>query len=525
MKASPSSVLAVVAGLGAAAVAAVLVAAPPERLVGLLVRDDAGYYLALARNHCRGLGWSVDGLTPTNGFNPLWAAMLAELTPRGCSVAGTWRAGMLLAGATLVVQVALLHAVARRLSGSAAVAAASATWWVCFVGLKGLHGTDAPLALLAATAWAWSALARGSSGADPSSARAETAQASPPPSPAVDGRRGMVLAALGGVALMAGVLARLDFAVLGAAAVLARAALQRRDPVGLLADLLGTSAGVAGVCAHALARGDSWLPISALVKSRAHLDVGAGVELLLGSSLNVADLATVILAAALIVPLLPWARRRGAIGVVVAALTAASAMRLLATLGFGRFDAQIGHLALALLALPAAGAAVSRDSARFRRGLVVALLASALAFPVAKAHRSADRRAAVERGAPTQAEVGRTLARQLPAAAVVFGGGFGLVGFFSERPWVNADGVVGSRALQQALEADALGPRLRDLGVTHLAALVPPGSTPHLQVPVHGTGGTLDLPLGAPVYETTFADRAPRRVFVVARALSAAGGD
>ncbi|MGQ9584203.1 MAG: hypothetical protein ACUVXG_02230 [Anaerolineae bacterium] len=38
--------------------------------------DDAFYYFAIARNLSRGSGFTVDGLTQTNGFHPLWALLL-----------------------------------------------------------------------------------------------------------------------------------------------------------------------------------------------------------------------------------------------------------------------------------------------------------------------------------------------------------------------------------------------------------------------------------------------------------------
>jgi len=49
--------------------------------VGLLIEktlpDDAFYYFAIARNLARGLGFTVDGVTVTNGFHALWALLLA----------------------------------------------------------------------------------------------------------------------------------------------------------------------------------------------------------------------------------------------------------------------------------------------------------------------------------------------------------------------------------------------------------------------------------------------------------------
>jgi hypothetical protein len=50
-----------------------------DTLVQKTLPDDAFYYFAIARNVWVGNGVSVDGVTPTNGFHPLWA--LALLLP------------------------------------------------------------------------------------------------------------------------------------------------------------------------------------------------------------------------------------------------------------------------------------------------------------------------------------------------------------------------------------------------------------------------------------------------------------
>jgi hypothetical protein len=47
-----------------------------EILVRKTLPDDAFYYFAVARNVWIGNGLSVDGVTPTNGFHPLWALAL-----------------------------------------------------------------------------------------------------------------------------------------------------------------------------------------------------------------------------------------------------------------------------------------------------------------------------------------------------------------------------------------------------------------------------------------------------------------
>ena len=50
-----------------------LVGLPEQLLVTHLLVDDAFYYAVPARNLLAGLGYSFDGLEPTNGVQTLWA--------------------------------------------------------------------------------------------------------------------------------------------------------------------------------------------------------------------------------------------------------------------------------------------------------------------------------------------------------------------------------------------------------------------------------------------------------------------
>ena len=65
-----------------------------------------------------------------------------------------------------------------------------------------------------------------------------------------------------------------------------------------------------------------------------------------------------------------------------------------------------------------------------------------------------------------------TLAQQIRSATgprdVLYGGAFGLVGFFADRAWINGDGVANSYDYQRAFERDGLADWLRDSGVTHV---------------------------------------------------------
>lgn len=57
---------------------AIAIAMPYDRLVPLFA-DDAFYYLEIARNIAHGMGSTFDGINPTNGYHPLWEAILVPI--------------------------------------------------------------------------------------------------------------------------------------------------------------------------------------------------------------------------------------------------------------------------------------------------------------------------------------------------------------------------------------------------------------------------------------------------------------
>lgn len=50
-----------------------------DTLIGFSTPDDAYYYFTIARNIARGYGVTFDGLTPTNGFHPLWMSLITPI--------------------------------------------------------------------------------------------------------------------------------------------------------------------------------------------------------------------------------------------------------------------------------------------------------------------------------------------------------------------------------------------------------------------------------------------------------------
>jgi hypothetical protein len=70
--------LTISAVLGACALAGSILVARLERLI-LVVPDDAFYYLQIARNLAATGRSTADGLSATNGYHPLWLAVLTAL--------------------------------------------------------------------------------------------------------------------------------------------------------------------------------------------------------------------------------------------------------------------------------------------------------------------------------------------------------------------------------------------------------------------------------------------------------------
>lgn len=56
---------------------------PLDFLLTNLLPDDAFYYFEIARNIAQGFGSTFDGLTPTNGYHPLWMLVLSPLYALG----------------------------------------------------------------------------------------------------------------------------------------------------------------------------------------------------------------------------------------------------------------------------------------------------------------------------------------------------------------------------------------------------------------------------------------------------------
>ncbi|GAB4536848.1 MAG: hypothetical protein Kow0063_22810 [Anaerolineae bacterium] len=89
-----------------------------EILIQKTLPDDAFYYFAIARNIWAGNAVSVDGVTPTNGFHPLWALTLLLPFAARSGVDLPLHLGLSLAALFDVGAACLAYLAARRVTGS-----------------------------------------------------------------------------------------------------------------------------------------------------------------------------------------------------------------------------------------------------------------------------------------------------------------------------------------------------------------------------------------------------------------------
>lgn len=74
----PVSLIPHAAGLALITAAGFVLWSAGDAIVGVL-HDDSFFYTVIARNASNGLGFTFDGLNPTNGFHPLWAVVLTGI--------------------------------------------------------------------------------------------------------------------------------------------------------------------------------------------------------------------------------------------------------------------------------------------------------------------------------------------------------------------------------------------------------------------------------------------------------------
>jgi hypothetical protein len=122
-----------------------------RRLIGADVwQDDAFYYLKIAQNILAGRGVTFDGHTPTNGFHPLFMALVAAvMSVEDRDPARIMHLVGLLSAIVATATGALVFLLQRRLSGTWTAVYALAIWALSpYFTVFGVNGQETGLAVL-----------------------------------------------------------------------------------------------------------------------------------------------------------------------------------------------------------------------------------------------------------------------------------------------------------------------------------------------------------------------------------------
>ncbi|WP_226366704.1 hypothetical protein [Pseudonocardia sp. ICBG162] len=481
----------------------VLAVLPPQRRPLAFASDDLYYYLLTALNWSDGLGPTFDGITPTNGYQPLWfwilSAAYLPVSDRGDALVVT----MVLLTLLWVGAVYLLYRIASVLGagyGSTAGLVAllvHSRWW------GGCENAVATVLLLGLVLLVL---------------RGRLLTARPP------GRR--ILAGTG-VLLACLVLARLDLLVVvaGVALLVARGTWGRPVSVWLrtFVPLLAPTAVTFGLY---LVLNHLWfgtaVPVSGLAKQLGPRGANGRVvvDFLLYGQVGPLPMffgATVLLASACAVLLLAPGRAERVVGLRA---EYARPLRALVVLLCAASVVQVGYYAVAtswelqswyfscgvvalVLSAGVIGNAVVRGAGS--RALVVALVVAALGAVVLNQGRVLGELPTSVSPATRDIDAGAWADAHLPPGAVIAMGDWaGTFAYSTRHPVVQTEGLVGSVDYLRALQAGTAGEWLADRGVGYLARLTHPGETVGCRVeePYFGTGPRvgLDVCAAPPLY-------------------------
>jgi hypothetical protein len=340
-------------------------------------------------------------------------------------------------------------------------------------------------------------------------------------------RRGGVLApgwgaaAADGGLLALAFLARVDTLPLVAAAFVLMA-VAARERHGRWTDLFLRACVFVALAAPYLVVGErrfgSWVPISARLKSAfPRLDPVQSLAAIRGTSLNPADqasfLVALVLALGVCVAWLPGlmaapsTRRSGAARVggrdgVLLLLAMYLVLRLGYMLLFSRYDVQgsyailahVFNVLVALRAVDAVGHPGGKALApRLRLLGASALLGLGLLLFSGKVLTTTDRWRRMVTGAGVDdATIGRAIATATGRHDVLYGGAFGIAGFFADRAWINGDGVINTLAYQEALRDRRLNDYLAARHVNRVVFVTDRRTGPYAVAVRSGLFGTSD---------------------------------
>lgn len=443
----------------AAALAAFVLLAPMPRVLSI-VPDDAAYYFRIAENVSAGKGPTFDGINRTNGFQPLWLAVLVPVCAAYHGEPETmFRIFLALQIAILAAAAVLVQTLLGRFYPPHVVILSGLIFlfWVFVPAVNGMESAILvlSLAVLFLAAAAWGICVR--SGA----------------------RRHFFFGALLGLV----VLARLDTVFLPlaiGAACLARAAARRAGDRRFIGEFLCLAAGAALVVAPYLvwnlASFGGFMPISGMLKSSfpaisyagsvlGHLGTRGYLGLVLG-------ICYLIWFVARYGELKKDASGRLFFQAGMALASGAVVLHALHTILFMRWAVFKWHFVpYAFLGSLIVCEPLSRlvPALRSRRARVIYFLAVAAVLVRGVSGMTAAFHQPVERNWSTAAYEAALWAREKTAPDAIFAmKDAGNFGYFSERSTINLDGVVNDLAYQRTLRDGDLGGYLARNGVAYL---------------------------------------------------------
>lgn len=439
-----------------------------ERLVSV-VPDDAFYYLQVADNIAAGRGSTFDSINQTNGYHPLWMAVLVPLRWVSGDIGRlTFVRIVLVLQAVITVTTAGLiwHSLRNSVSSTAALAGILFFTIASFNPITGLE-TSLVSFTIALGVWLL-----------------------------ITNRRPIVV----GVCMAAIALARLDFALVVVSLGLAWIILEqdgRRTSLQTLAlratkiFLVPALAGLAYLVFNRVVFGHP-LPVTFSIKTTVHPDLRSSF----GDALAIYG-SRIVYAPLLVAPSLvllyrrrtgrrstPAARRFEIVGAALGLGTLVHVAYIVLSVGFGPSR---WHLIPHGVAYALCVGLVTSFVAELLNGRLRRLAVGGIIIVVACLLSVASNARVVGRVLdPPASNSGVQLYHtalwidaNTPADAIVGLSDAGIVGYFSERSVVNLDGLVNSFETFEAIRDDGLCDKLRDeWGVDHFVSLLPASNRP-----------------------------------------------
>ncbi len=417
-------------GVLCAAVGVVLVVRPYQWM-----NDDAYFYLKVALNHSRGLGSSFSGLSPTNGYHPLWQWMLMGLFDvQQPSVEGGLVAARVLCW---VVMVGALITFLRFATGAFGTA-----WGAASVAVLSIFATRGVSCMeFWPAVWLLGlVLLRASRESSRTTGLGDSLVS------------GCLLALL--------ILARLDLAVF--VVVLLVASRIRQPGIAKWAGWIQASVVASTMIAYAVYNARTFghaASISSMLKSTFPTPVMPGAATLLSTKHAWPGWAAAI--ALCFVP-----ARGGSVHShvrIIRILAVATLVHATAVLMFTRWPAfGIWYWVLSYASLAVFVGEMGRRVNIVRAAAVVVALAGLW-------HAGAIADALIRYPDRPEGEMGRQFAAHIPKDAVVFQvDATGMTSYLSDRTIINGDGLMNNREYQNAVGSHALDAYLTTYGVTHI---------------------------------------------------------